>query len=65
VDENDMKQMEATMVRVVGVFAEDVQHKFELLAEGHKTLAEKLDRVEAKLSAQLDKVDQRLTIVSG
>jgi len=63
-NEKDMKELEAMMTRVVGVFSEDVQHTFELLAEGHKMLAEKLDRVEGRLSAQIDNVDQRLTVMS-
>ena len=48
-EEKDLTQIEAMMTRVVGVFAEDVQHKFEILSEGHQLLSEKLDRVEIRI----------------
>ena len=48
-EEQDLNQIEAMMSRVVGVFAEDVQHKFEILSEGHQLLSEKLNRVETRI----------------
>lgn len=48
-EEQDLKQIEAMMSRVVGVFAEDVQHKFEILSEGHQLLSEKLNRIETRI----------------
>jgi archaellum component FlaC len=56
-EETDLKQIEAMMTRVVGVFAEDVQHKFDNLGEGHQTLLEKLNRVESRI----DQVEVTLT----
>ncbi len=42
-DEQDLKQIETMMVRVVGVFAEDVLHKLDLLLAGQQALCAKSD----------------------
>ena len=67
-EEKDMQQIEDMLNRAVGVIAEDAQHKFEILAEGHKMLAEKLDRtdsrvdqVETNLGSKIDAVAADLT----
>jgi uncharacterized protein YydD (DUF2326 family) len=65
-DEKDLKQIEAMMTRVVGVFAEDVQHKLDLLAEGHQMLVEKkLDRVESKIDQVETTLVRKIDAVSG
>lgn len=48
-DEQDLKQIETMMVRVVGVFAEDVQHKLDLLVKGQQGLSERIDRPEGRM----------------
>jgi hypothetical protein len=55
-DQKDLKIIEAMMTRVVGVFAEDVQHKFDLLVEGQQMLGDKVDRLEGRM----DSMDLRL-----
>lgn len=37
------------MTRVVGVFAEDVQHKLDLLVEGQQSLIARMDRFEGRM----------------
>ncbi len=64
-DEKDLKQIESMMTRVVGVFAEDVQHKLDLLVEGQQLLSEKLDATRSELKSDIAKVDHRLTVVEA
>ena len=62
-DEKDMKQIEGMLNRAVGVIIEDAQHKFEILTEGHKMLAEKLDRTDSRfdrMDSRLDRVEVNL-----
>ena len=47
----------------IGVFAEDVQHKFELLAEGQQMLSERMDRMETNLHTEIREVANRVTHV--
>jgi hypothetical protein len=39
------------MTRVVGVFAEAVQHKFDLLVEGQQMLRDKVNRLEGRMDS--------------
>jgi chaperonin cofactor prefoldin len=64
-EEQDLKQIEAMMRHVVGIFAEDVQHKFEILAEGQQMLSEKLEATRTELRADIAQVDNRLTVVEA
>lgn len=50
-DEKDLKTIEAMMTRVVGAFAEEVQHKFDLLVEGQQMLGDKVDRLEGRMES--------------
>lgn len=64
-EEKDLKQIEAMMTRIVGVFAEDVQHKFEVLGEGHQLLSEKLDRVETRIDQVESTLIKRIDAMSA
>jgi hypothetical protein len=46
-----------TLARHFGAFEESINHKLDLLAEGHTMLAEKVERVEARI----DQVEAQLT----
>ena len=49
VEDNDLKQIETMMSRVVGVFPEDIQHKLDILVEGQQMLGERMDRLEGRV----------------
>lgn len=62
-DEKDMHEIEAMMTRVVGVFAEDVQRKFEILGEGQQMLAQRMDRLDGRMEGievRLERVEVRV-----
>lgn len=64
-EERDLQQIEAMMTRVVGVFAEDVQHKLDLLSEGQQLLSERLEATRVELKEDIGKVDHRITVVEA
>jgi hypothetical protein len=64
-EKNDLERIEAMMRHVVGIFAEDVQHKMDILAEGQQMLAEKLDSTRTELKTGVEKLDYRLTVVEA
>ena len=67
------------IARHVGTFADSIQHKLDLVVEGHQMLSEKIDRVKTELedkigcvktkldaeAAQADRSDAKLNIVAG
>ena len=58
-NEQLLQQIDELFTRRIGVFAEDVQHKFDLLIEGQQGLDQRLGRVEDGL----ERVEQRVTIL--
>ena len=57
-DENDRRFIEMLFTKqteqfqqYLGVITENFDHKLGLIAEGHQMLAEKLDRIEARIGA--------------
>ena len=58
-NEQFLQQIDELVTRRIGVFAEDVQHKLDLVIEGQQGLDERLGRVEVSL----DRVEQRVTIL--
>ena len=63
--ENEMKQIEGLFTHQLGIFAEDVQHKFDLVIEGQQLLSERMDHMKTELKSDIDRVDKRLTSVDG
>ena len=59
-NEKDFEKIDSMIARHIGVFAESVNHKFDILVEGHQMLSEKIDRVEARLDARIDCVVKKL-----
>ena len=64
-DERDFEKIDSMIARHVGVFAESVNHKFDIRVEGHQMLSEKIDRVEARLDARIDCVVNKLDAVAA
>jgi methyl-accepting chemotaxis protein len=53
------------IARHVGTFAESMQHKLDLVVEGHQMLSEKIDRVRTELSERIDCVKRKLDAVAA
>jgi len=49
----------------IGILPEDVQHKLDIVVEGHGMLAEELDNTGDELKEEIQKVNQRLTMVGA
>ena len=59
--EGEMKTIAGMVAREIGVLMEDVQHKFDIVVEGHQMLSEKIDRVEGTLTKRIDEVETNLS----
>jgi cytochrome c556 len=55
------ERFEQTVKHQMGVLSEDFQHKLDIVVEGHQMLSEKIDRVEANLSRQIESVATELS----
>ena len=64
-DSKDLEQIESLISRQVGTFADAVQHKLDLVVEGHQMLAEKMDRMEKRLDGRIDCVIRKLDTVAA
>jgi SMC interacting uncharacterized protein involved in chromosome segregation len=64
-DEQDFEKIESMIARHIGVFAESVNHKFDILVEGHRMLSEKIDRVEERLDRRIDCLEHKLDAVAA
>jgi len=53
------------IARHVGSFSDSIQHKLDLVVEGHQMLSEKIDRVEARLDTRIDCVVKKLDAVAA
>jgi uncharacterized membrane-anchored protein YhcB (DUF1043 family) len=49
------------LVRHFGVVAEGLEDKIQIMAEGHQMLAEKMEQMEQRLGAKIDRLGQELT----
>jgi len=64
-NENDFEKIDSMIARHVGSFADSVQHKLDLVVEGHQMLSEKLDRVEERLDKRIDCLEHKLDAVAA
>ena len=61
-NEQLLQQIDELFTRRIGVFAEDVQRKFDLLIEGQQGLDQRLGRIEAgleRVEVRLDRIIAR------
>lgn len=63
--ENEIEKIEEIFKHQLGIFTEDVQHKFDLVIEGQQMLAEQTDRMGSELKSDIDRVDRRVTGVAA
>ena len=56
--ESEMKTIAGMVAREIGVLMEDVQHKFDIVVEGHQLLADKIERVDEKVERVADRVEK-------
>lgn len=54
--DKDLEEIEKIFNRSIGVFVEIYQHKLDLVIEGQKMLAKKMDGVEERLGRKIDAV---------
>jgi hypothetical protein len=64
-NENDFEKIESMITRHVGTFSDSIQHKLDLVVEGHQMLSEKIDRVEERLDGRIDCVIRKLDAVAA
>jgi hypothetical protein len=65
VNENDFEKIDGMIARRIGTFADSIQHKLDLVVEGHQMLSEKLDRVEARLDQRIDGLERKICEVDA
>jgi hypothetical protein len=63
-NENDFEKIESMISRHVGAFSDSIQHKLDLVVEGHQMLSEKIDRVEERLDGRIDCVVKKLDAIA-
>ena len=61
--ETDIQVIREVFTQQLGVFAEGIQHKLDLVVEGQQMLSDKLDATRDELKADIARVDHRLTVV--
>ena len=64
-NENDFEKIDGMIARHVGVFADSIQHKLDIVVEGHQMLSEKIDRVETRLDKRMDCLEHKLVAVAA
>ena len=64
-NENDFEKIDGMIARHVGVFADSIQHKLDIVVEGHQMLPEKIDHVEARLDKRMECLEHKLVAVAA
>ncbi|MDZ4164449.1 MAG: hypothetical protein U1C55_04930 [Smithellaceae bacterium] len=64
-NENDFEKIDGMIARHVGAFADSIQHKLDIVVEGHQLLSEKIDRVETRLDKRMDCLEHKLDAVAA
>ena len=48
------------IARHIGIFAESINHKIDIVAEGHQMLSEKIDRMKSDIEQRFECVEHKL-----
>ena len=64
-NEQDFERIDGMIARHVGTFADSIQHKLDLVVEGHQMLFEKIDRVKTELEDKIGCVKTKLDAVAA
>jgi hypothetical protein len=64
-NEQDFERIDGMIARHVGAFADSIQHKLDLVVEGHQMLSEKIDRVKTELEDKIGCVKTKLDTVAA
>ena len=64
-NEQDFERIDGMIARHVGAFADSIQHKLDLVVEGHQMLSEKIDRVKTELEDKIGCVKTKLDAVAA
>jgi len=64
-NENDFEKIDNMIARHIGTFADSIQHKLDIVVEGHQMLSEKIDRVEMRLDKRMDCLEHKLVAVAA
>ncbi|MCX5894258.1 MAG: hypothetical protein NTZ51_00285 [Proteobacteria bacterium] len=59
-NKNDLQKIEDMLKHQIGVVAEGINHKLDLVIEGHQLLAQKIDATRSELKEDINNVDRRL-----
>lgn len=63
--DRDYEKIGAMIARQIGVFAESVDHKFDILIEGHQMLAEQLARFRSDVEKRFECVEHKLDVTAA
>ena len=64
-NKNDFEKIDSIIASHVGSFADSIQHKLDIVVEGHQMLSEKIDRVEERLDKRMDCLEHKLVAVAA
>ena len=64
-NEKDFDKIDSMIARHIGVFAESINHKFDILVEGHQMLCEKIGRVKTDLEQRIGCVEHKLDVMAA
>ena len=64
-NKNDFEKIDSIIASHVGSFADSIQHKLDMVVEGHQMLSEKIDRVEERLDKRMDCLEHKLDAVAA
>ena len=67
-DADDFKKIEEIFKHNMGIMSEDIQHKLDIVVEGHQMLSEKIDRLDGRmdgLDGRMDRLEVRLDRVES
>jgi chromosome segregation ATPase len=64
-NKNDFEKIDSIIASHVGSFADSIQHKLDMVVDGHQMLSEKIDRVEERLDKRMDCLEHKLIAVAA